>query len=255
MLQKEAKIKKGDKIGLVFFPSTDVLIAFWGCLLLGAVPIALPPPLRLAADLPTFSAILDKVDAKVVLSHRSYQSVSSKLAIQLRLQVYFILFYFILFLRPCHHVFSTTKSLSPKTTLKLCTKEPCSLSSFFGFERKKGGTFAHNLRVVLGLKDLVVEKTWLQDRRRFYFILFYFILFYFILFYFILFYFILFYFILFYFMIFYFVFILILFSSLRGYFLGLENQLDGHQFLGCTLMMLSLLLLLPLPPFLLWSVK
>ena len=128
MLQKHYGIMKGDRVGLVFFPSTDVLIAFWGCLLIGgffflfffspvflhlqiltktkqnktkqkkkstAIPICLPPPLRLAADLPTFSAILEKVGASIVLSHKMYQSVSSKLTIQHRLQVFFFLIFFL----------------------------------------------------------------------------------------------------------------------------------------------------------------
>ena len=40
---------------------------------------------------------------------------------------------------------------------------------------REWGSFAHNLRVVLGLRDLVVEKRLLQAKRRFYFIYFFFI--------------------------------------------------------------------------------
>ena len=57
-------VRRGDRVLMVFLPSVDILVTFFGCMLCGVVPVPAPPPLRLDSDLPTFSALAKAVGAK-----------------------------------------------------------------------------------------------------------------------------------------------------------------------------------------------
>src|SRR3989338_4580362 len=73
-LLQQKGLEVGDRVGLVFLPSIEFLVAFWACMFVGVIPIPLPPPLRLSIDLPGFVAIVSQVECRFVLSHGTYIS-------------------------------------------------------------------------------------------------------------------------------------------------------------------------------------
>ena len=82
-------LRKGDRVLMVFLPSVDILVAFFGCMLCGVVPVPVPPPLRLDSDLPSFSAIAKAVGAKHCVSHTEYQKISTMLTAKTRFYSFF----------------------------------------------------------------------------------------------------------------------------------------------------------------------
>ena len=70
-------VQKGDRVVLVFFPSVEFYVALWACYLGGFVGIPVPPPIRLTSDLLSFSTVVEKTDARFVLSHNVYFNFSS----------------------------------------------------------------------------------------------------------------------------------------------------------------------------------
>ena len=75
-LTKEG-VEEGDRVALLFLGSTDIFAAFYGCMLAGIIPIVLPPPIKMASDLPNFNAVVKQVGVKYVLSHNLYYQHSS----------------------------------------------------------------------------------------------------------------------------------------------------------------------------------
>ena len=70
-------LQKGDRVILVFFPSVDFVVALWACYLGGFVGVPVPPPIRLTSDLLSFSTVVEKTNARFVLSHNVYFNFSS----------------------------------------------------------------------------------------------------------------------------------------------------------------------------------
>ena len=75
-LRKE-NIQKGERIALLFLGSSNLFSAFYGCMLVGVLPIVLPPPIKMAADLPMFNALVKALGINHVISHNLYHQVSS----------------------------------------------------------------------------------------------------------------------------------------------------------------------------------
>lgn len=80
-LQRDAGVKKGDRVMLCFPPGLDFALAFWGCLYAGAVAIPVYPPYpgTLAKDLPKFNRMVADSGARVVLTNKTYH-LASKMA-------------------------------------------------------------------------------------------------------------------------------------------------------------------------------
>ena len=75
-LQRQ-KVKRGDRVMLVFFPSVEFLVALWACFIGGFVAVTVPPPIRLTIDLVNFNSYVSKAGAKVALSHNAYFNFST----------------------------------------------------------------------------------------------------------------------------------------------------------------------------------
>ncbi|TMW61326.1 hypothetical protein Poli38472_012517 [Pythium oligandrum] len=80
-LQRDANVKKGDRVMLCYPPGLDFALAFWGCLYAGAVGIPVYPPYpgTLAKDLPKFNRMVEDSGARVILTNRTYH-LASKMA-------------------------------------------------------------------------------------------------------------------------------------------------------------------------------
>ena len=82
-------VKSSDRVVLVFFPGAEMLISWWACVLLGAIPLPVPPPLRLLSDLETLGALVKVTNSKVALSHNAYRNVSSLMSAKTRFTSFF----------------------------------------------------------------------------------------------------------------------------------------------------------------------
>ncbi|CAI5739622.1 unnamed protein product [Peronospora destructor] len=80
-LQRQAHVRKEDKVVLCFPPGLDFAVAFWGCLYAGvvAIPVYPPYPGTLAKDLPQFNRLVKDSTARVVLTDTTYH-LASKMA-------------------------------------------------------------------------------------------------------------------------------------------------------------------------------
>lgn len=80
-LQRDAGVRKGDRVMLCYPPGLDFALGFWGCLYAGAVGIPVYPPYpgTLAKDLPKFNRMVADSGAKVVLTNKTYH-LASKMA-------------------------------------------------------------------------------------------------------------------------------------------------------------------------------
>ncbi|XP_071822466.1 disco-interacting protein 2 homolog C-like isoform X2 [Apostichopus japonicus] len=70
LLQEKCHINTGDHVALIFPPGTDLIVAFYGCLYVGAVPVTVRPPhpQNLVTTLPTVRMIVEVSKSVVVLS-------------------------------------------------------------------------------------------------------------------------------------------------------------------------------------------
>ena len=74
---KKEKVKKGDRVALIFLGSSNLFSAFYGCMLMGAIPIVLPPPIKITTDLPMFNALVKALDINYIISHNLYYQHSA----------------------------------------------------------------------------------------------------------------------------------------------------------------------------------
>jgi len=84
LLMEKGKVNSGDHISLVFPPSIDLICSFYACLYIGAIPIAVKPPLttNLSNTLQTMKMIVDVSKSTLVLSNtQSIKIVKSKEAV------------------------------------------------------------------------------------------------------------------------------------------------------------------------------
>eukprot|EP01138_Halocafeteria_seosinensis_P015923 gb/GECG01016250.1/.p1 GENE.gb/GECG01016250.1/~~gb/GECG01016250.1/.p1 ORF type:complete len:905 (+),score=126.44 gb/GECG01016250.1/:1-2715(+) len=75
-LSESKEVEKGDRVLLTFLPSTKFIVCFLACVRAGliAVPVYPPDPRNLSKNLYMFASIQKSCDAKLVISHKSYDS-------------------------------------------------------------------------------------------------------------------------------------------------------------------------------------
>ena len=74
---KKAGVQEGDRVALLFLGGTEIFPAYYGAMLIGVIPVVLPPPIKLAADLPKFNPLIKAMDIKFILSHKLYYQHST----------------------------------------------------------------------------------------------------------------------------------------------------------------------------------
>lgn len=64
------KVNSGDHIALIYPPGTELIVAFYGCLYVGVVPVVIRPPLmtNLPGSLPTIKLTLEISNSVAILS-------------------------------------------------------------------------------------------------------------------------------------------------------------------------------------------
>ncbi|XP_077861630.1 disco-interacting protein 2 homolog C-like, partial [Saccoglossus kowalevskii] len=70
VLHDKAKVNSGDHVALIYHPGIDLVIAFYGCLYIGAVPVAIRPPhsQNILTTLPTVKMIVEVSKSRAILS-------------------------------------------------------------------------------------------------------------------------------------------------------------------------------------------
>ncbi|XP_071508523.1 disco-interacting protein 2 homolog A-like, partial [Diadema antillarum] len=70
LLQDKGKVNSGDHVALIYPPGLDLIVAFYGCLYVGAVPVTVRPPhaQSLVTTLPTVRMVVEVSKSVVVLS-------------------------------------------------------------------------------------------------------------------------------------------------------------------------------------------
>ncbi|XP_071791517.1 disco-interacting protein 2 homolog C-like [Asterias amurensis] len=70
LLQEKGRVNTGDHVALIFPPGMDLIVAFYGCLYIGAVPVTVRPPhpQNLVTTLPTVRMIVEVSKSIAVLS-------------------------------------------------------------------------------------------------------------------------------------------------------------------------------------------
>ena len=71
LLMDRARLNPGDHVALIFPPGLDLIVAFYGCLSAGVVPVCIRPPsaASLQSTLPTVRMIVDVSKAVAILSN------------------------------------------------------------------------------------------------------------------------------------------------------------------------------------------
>lgn len=69
MLDK-AQLSSGDHVALIFGPGTDLIVAFYGCLYVGLIPVPIRPPhsQNIQTTLPTVKMIVEMSRTKAILT-------------------------------------------------------------------------------------------------------------------------------------------------------------------------------------------
>ena len=64
------KVNSGDHIALLYPPGIELIVAFFGCLYVGVVPVVVRPPLmtNLPGSLPTIKLTLEISNSRAVLT-------------------------------------------------------------------------------------------------------------------------------------------------------------------------------------------
>ncbi len=70
MLIDKGQLNSGDHVALIFPPGADLIVAFYGCLYVGLVPIPIRPPhtQNIQTTLPTVKMIVDMRRSKAILT-------------------------------------------------------------------------------------------------------------------------------------------------------------------------------------------
>ncbi|XP_054750065.1 disco-interacting protein 2 homolog C-like isoform X1 [Lytechinus pictus] len=70
LLQEKGRVNSGDHVALIYPPGLDLIVAFYGCLYVGAVPVTVRPPhaQSLVTTLPTVRMVVEVSKSVVVLS-------------------------------------------------------------------------------------------------------------------------------------------------------------------------------------------
>lgn len=71
LLTERARLNPGDHVALIFPPGTDLIVAFYGCLSAGVVPVCIRPPQasNLQATLSFVRLIVDASQSVAILSN------------------------------------------------------------------------------------------------------------------------------------------------------------------------------------------
>ena len=70
LILDKLKLNSGDHIALLYPPGIELIVAFFGCLYVGMVPVVIRPPLmtNLPGSLPTIKLTLQISNSRAILS-------------------------------------------------------------------------------------------------------------------------------------------------------------------------------------------
>ena len=83
LISEKLRLNSGDHIALLYPPGIELIVAFYGCLYVGVVPVVIRPPLlgTLPSSLPTIKLTLEISNSRGVLTtHAVMRVLKSKVS-------------------------------------------------------------------------------------------------------------------------------------------------------------------------------